>query len=170
MTQRLVQDSLFASASAAPDKIAIVDEQRRCTYAELRDDTLRFARVLQDAGLERGDRVGLYLDNTVECAAAIFGVLVAGGAFTFINPQTKAAKLAFILNNSEARFLVTEAHSAGIAAAAVAEAPSIEQTFTTDREGSPEQFRDLREPTSTRTLQTWPLSSTHPGRPASRRA
>ena len=70
---------------------------------------------------------------------------IAGGAFTFINPQTKAGKLAFILNDSEARFLVTEAHSAGIAAAAVAEAPSVEQTFTTHREGSPEQFRDLRE-------------------------
>ena len=40
---------------------------------------------------------------------------------------------------------MTEAHSAGIAAAAVAEAPSVEQTFTTHREGSPEQFRDLRE-------------------------
>ena len=145
MTQRLVQDSLLASASAVPDKIAIADEYQRRTYAELSDDALRFARVLQDAGLERGDRVGLYLDNTVECAAAIFGVLIAGGAFTFINPQTKAGKLAFILNDSEARFLVTEAHSAGIAAAAVAEAPSVEQTFTTHREGSPEHFRDLRE-------------------------
>ena len=96
-------------------------------------------------GLERGDRVGLYLDNTVECAVAIFGVLIAGGAFTFINPQTKAGKLAFILDNSGARFLVTEAHSSSIAAAALAEAPSVEQTFTTDRAGSPEQFRDLRE-------------------------
>ena len=145
VTQRLVQDSLLASASAVPEKIAIADEYQQRTYAELSDDALRFARVLQDAGLERGDRVGLYLDNTVECAAAIFGVLIAGGAFTFINPQTKAAKLAFILNDSEARFLVTEAHSAGIAAAAVAEAPSVEQTFTTHREGSPEHFRDLRE-------------------------
>ena len=144
MTEGLVQDSLLAAASAAPDKVAIVDERHGCAYAGLRDDALRFARALQDAGLERGDRVGLYLDNTVECAIAIFGVLIAGGAFTFINPQTKAGKLAFILNDSEARFLVTEAHSADIAAAAVAEAPSVEQTFTTAREGSPEQFRELR--------------------------
>jgi len=110
--QRLVQDSLLASAAAAPGKVAIVDEQSRCTYAELCDDSLRFARALQDAGLERGDRVALYLDNTAQCAASIFGVLMAGGAFTFINPQTKAGKLAFILNDSEARFLVAEAHSA----------------------------------------------------------
>ena len=37
-----------------------------------------------------GDRVALYLDNTVDCAAAIFGALLAGGAFTVVNPQTKA--------------------------------------------------------------------------------
>lgn len=141
--QRLVQDSLLASAAAAPGKVAIVDEQSRCTYAELCDDSLRFARALQDAGLERGDRVALYLDNTAQCAASIFGVLMAGGAFTFINPQTKAGKLAFILNDSEARFLVAEAHSASIAAAALAEAPSVERTFTTAPDSSG-QFAELR--------------------------
>ena len=111
----LVQDSLLASAQKAPDKVAIVDEYASATYAELRDDALRFARALQDAGLEHGDRVALYLDNTVDCAVAIFGVLLAGGAFTFVNPQTKAGKLAYILDDSGARFVVAESHSAQIA-------------------------------------------------------
>ena len=132
MSQALVQDSLLASAEIAPDKVAIVDEYGRCTYAELRDDALRFSRVLQDAGLETGDRVALYLDNTVESAAAIFGVLLAGGVFTFVNPQTKAPKLAFILNDSGARFLVAEAHSAEIATAAASQAPGIVERWTTD--------------------------------------
>jgi amino acid adenylation domain-containing protein len=127
---------LLASAEATPDKVAIVDEYTRRTFAELRDDALRFARVLQDAGLEHGDRVALYLDNTVDCAAAIFGVLLAGGAFTFVNPQTKAAKLAYILNDSGSRFLVAESHSAQIAAAAVAEAPELARTFTVGQDGS----------------------------------
>ena len=133
---QLVQDSLLASAEKLPDKIAIVDEYSSCTYGELRDDALRFARVLQDAGLEHGDRVALYLDNTVDCAVAIFGVLLAGGSFTFVNPQTKAAKLAYILQNSGARFIVAESHSAAIAEAAVAEAPQVERIFTTGGESS----------------------------------
>jgi long-chain acyl-CoA synthetase len=91
---------------------------------------------LQDAGLEPGDRVALYLDNTVDCAVAIFGVLLAGGAFTFVNPQTKAGKLAFILNDSGASFIVTEAHSAEIAETAVTEAPGVVRIFTTGSEGS----------------------------------
>jgi long-chain acyl-CoA synthetase len=133
---RLVQDSLLASAEVSPDKVAIVDEHTSCTFAELRDDALRFARALQDAGLEHGDRVALYLDNTVDCAVGIFGVLLAGGAFTFVNPQTKAAKLAYILNDSGTRFIVTEAHSAEIAATAVADSPKVARMFATGSEGS----------------------------------
>jgi long-chain acyl-CoA synthetase len=130
--QRLVHESLLASAAALPDKQAVVDEYGGRTYAELADDALRFARLLQDSGLERGDRVALYLDNTALCASAIFGVLLAGGVFTFVNPQTKADKLAFILDDSEASFLVAEAHSAGIADEAAARARHVERVFTTD--------------------------------------
>src|SRR4051794_6797124 len=99
VTQRLVHDSLLVSAEVFPDKVAIVDEHTQCTYAELRDGSLSFARALQDAGLGRGDRVALYLDNTIQCATAIFGVLAAGGVFTVVNPQTKVEKLTYILND-----------------------------------------------------------------------
>jgi acyl-CoA synthetase (AMP-forming)/AMP-acid ligase II len=129
--QRLVHESLLGTAAAVPGKEAIVDEYGSRTYAGLADDALRFARLLQDEGLERGDRVALYLDNTALCASAIFGVLLAGGAFTFVNPQTKAGKLSYILDNSEASFLVAEAHSAAIAAKAVSAAPSVERVLTT---------------------------------------
>lgn len=141
--QRLVHESLLASASAIPDKEAVVDEYATRTYGELAEDALRFARLLQDEGLQRGDRVALYLDNTAQCAAAIFGTLLAGGAFTFINPQTKADKLAFILSNSEASFLVAEAHSASIAASAVRRAPSVKEVWTTHGEDNPEGFADF---------------------------
>src|SRR5689334_14331815 len=130
--QRLVHESLLNSAAEVPDKEAVVDEYGSRTWAELADDSARFARLLQDSGLERGDRVALYLDNTELAASAVFGTLLAGGAFTFINPQTKAVKLAFILNDSGSRFLVAESHSAAIAADATAKAPGVLRTITTD--------------------------------------
>lgn len=141
--QRLVHESLLAAASAVPHKDAIVDEYKRRTYAELADDALRFARVLQDDGLQRGDRVALYLDNTALSAAAIFGVLLAGGVFTFINPQTKAEKLAVILNDSEASFLVAEAHSTAITAAAVAKASCVSRVYVTRGEDATSDFADF---------------------------
>jgi long-chain acyl-CoA synthetase len=118
---RLVQDSLLAAAEGAPGRDAVVDEFGRRTFGELLGDSLRFARLLQDEGLQPGDRVALYLDNTAQCAAAIFGTLLAGGVFLVVNPQTKAEKLAFILDDSGARILVAEGHSSATAAEAVAQ-------------------------------------------------
>ena len=48
------------------------------------------------------------MDNTAECVISIFGTLAAGGVFVVANPQTKADKLAYMLEDSEAAFLLTE--------------------------------------------------------------
>ena len=88
--QLLVQDSLLGAAEAAPGRDAVVDELGSWTYEELADEALRIARLLQDEGLQHGDRVALYLDNTARCVAGIFGTLIAGGVFIGVNPQTRA--------------------------------------------------------------------------------
>jgi long-chain acyl-CoA synthetase len=106
--QRLLHESLLSAAAETPDKPALVADGRTWSYSELLDVSLRLARALQDAGLERGDRVAIFMDNTAECALSIFGTLAAGGVFIVVNPQTKADKLAFILDDSEASFLLTE--------------------------------------------------------------
>ena len=143
--QRLVQHSLLEAARAMPSKQAIVDESVTRTYAELQNESLRLARALQDAGLARGDRVALYLDNTAQCATAIFGVLLAGGVFTVVNPQAKVDKLAYILNDSEASFLVAESHSIATAVEAAAQAPSVRQVYATGRKNMPPGVEALRD-------------------------
>ncbi|MGH9331150.1 MAG: AMP-binding protein, partial [Vicinamibacterales bacterium] len=102
-----VEAFLEDSARRFPDKIALICGDRRLTYAEIDDACDRLARGLLDAGVQRGDRVGIYLENSVEAVLSIFSVLKAGGVFVVINPTTKADKLAFILNNSRASALVT---------------------------------------------------------------
>ncbi|MGH3072205.1 MAG: class I adenylate-forming enzyme family protein [Gaiellaceae bacterium] len=106
--QRLLHESLLAPAAATPEKPALVADGRSWSYAELRDASLRLARALQDAGLARGDRVVIFMDNTAECAISIFGTLAAGGVFVVANPQTKTDKLTYMLEDSEAAFLLTE--------------------------------------------------------------
>ena len=61
--QRLLHDSLLAAAEREPDKVALVSGGERLTYAELLDRSLRLACALRDRGLERGDRVAVYLSN-----------------------------------------------------------------------------------------------------------
>jgi long-chain acyl-CoA synthetase len=52
--------------------------------------------------VQRGDRVAIYLNNSVEAVVSIFAVLKAGAVFVSINPTTKRDKLIYILNNCHA--------------------------------------------------------------------
>ena len=112
--QRLLHDSLLAAAGdpARATKAAVIVEGEPHTYAELLDAALRLSAALQARGVERGDRVAIYMDNTWPCVVSIFATLIAGGVFLIANPQTKADKLAFILDDSGARVLLTDAHLA----------------------------------------------------------
>ena len=116
--QRLLHDSLLAAAEREPDKQALIVPGESATYAELLNSALAFARGLQERGLQRGERVALYMDNSLPCVTALFGTLLAGGVFMVVNPQTKEDKLAFILEDSEASILITEGSIARIAASA----------------------------------------------------
>jgi amino acid adenylation domain-containing protein len=80
----------------------------------------RVANSLLAAGMKRGDRVVIWLDNSPEAAVSIFGVLKAGGVFVPVNPSTKIEKLQYILSDCEAKVLVTSARkSAGAGGVAI---------------------------------------------------
>ena len=103
-----VEHFLEDSARRLPDKIALVSGDRRLTYEEIDRAANRLARGLIDAGVRRGDRVAIFLENSIETVLGIFATLKAGAVFMVVNPTTKSDKLAFVLNNSRAAALVTE--------------------------------------------------------------
>lgn len=107
---RLLQDTLLAAAERNPHGTALVAGGFRMNYGEVKDYACRLAQALRARGVNRGDRVAIFMDNTWQCALAIYGVLLAGGVFVVVNAQTKRDKLAFILNDSGSRVLLTEAH------------------------------------------------------------
>lgn len=106
--QRLLRDGLIASVQRHPEKNAVIVEGKHFTYASLYDASTRLSNALVKRGVKRGDRVGIYMENTWPCVVSIYGILLAGGVFFTINPQTKADKLAFLLNNSESKLLLTD--------------------------------------------------------------
>jgi amino acid adenylation domain-containing protein len=104
-----LESFLEHSAQHRPDKIALVCGQSRLTYAELESRSNRLAHALMAEGIERGDRVAVYLPNTVEAVVSIFAIFKAGAVLMMVNPTTKAAKLAGLLANSRARTIVVPA-------------------------------------------------------------
>ncbi len=89
------------------EKTALVSGNVRLTYREV-DDWANCDRLLE-AGVCRGDRVAIWLDNGPDAAAAIFGVLKASAVFVPINPSTKLEKLSYIVADCGAKALVASA-------------------------------------------------------------
>ena len=99
---------LERSAAVFPDAVAVVDGERRLTWAELRERSRRLAVALQEAGIEKGDRVAYLALNTTELLEAHFGVPAAGAVLVAINTRLLADEVAYILDHSGARLLVVD--------------------------------------------------------------
>lgn len=102
-----LHDLIIRSAERAPDDIALLHQQQRLSYRELHDAMSGAATQLQDLGLERQERVAIYLDKRFETVAAMFGSAAAGGVFVPINPLLKPEQVAYILKDCNVRILVT---------------------------------------------------------------
>jgi amino acid adenylation domain-containing protein len=110
--ERLLHDSLAHSAAEVPDKPAVIADDGRVSYRELDAAAAALAGALQRRGVRRGDRVAIYLENGAAVVTAVYAALRAGAAFMVVNPQTKADKLHYILADSGASALVTDASMA----------------------------------------------------------
>jgi long-chain acyl-CoA synthetase len=95
----LVADFLKNSAQIFPKKTAIIFGRKKLTYEELDVSATRLANALISYGIKRDDRVGVFLDNSVEAVIAIFAILKANSTFVVINPTTKLQKLSYMLND-----------------------------------------------------------------------
>ncbi len=111
----LVHELLERSAERTPDKVGLICGDQRLTYAELEASANRLAYALRARNVNRGDRVVLWLPNTVELVIAIFAVMKAGCVFVTMNPTAKADKIAYVANNCDACTLITLGRHASIA-------------------------------------------------------
>ena len=106
--QRLLGEALLFSAREHPDKTAIIVKTSEYSYSSLKEKAERLAAHLVRTGIKKGDRVAVYMNNSWESVIAIYGITLSGAVFLVINPQTRADKLQYILNDSGARILITE--------------------------------------------------------------
>lgn len=110
----LANHFLEYSAARLPYKVALIHQDTRLTYAEIDGMSNRLAHFFLKSGVERGDRIAIFMDNSIEAIVSVFGALKSGAAFMMINHTTKAEKLEYILNNSRARVVLTQSCRAGI--------------------------------------------------------
>lgn len=97
------------AAARGPEQVAVVDGERGVTYGELRRLSARLAQALGAQGLRRGDRVGIYLDKSVEALVAMTAIAHAGGVFVNLNPQLKSVQASHIVRNCQVRMVIADA-------------------------------------------------------------
>jgi hypothetical protein len=104
---------IAAQAARTPDRIAASQGNRSLTYRELDQRSNQLARCLQRRGIGPESLVGICLERSPEMLVGILGILKAGGAYVPLAPGTPAERLAYMLEASQAKIVLTEQSLAG---------------------------------------------------------
>ena len=106
----LLHDAFVRKAMEHPDALALVSAGARTSYREINQRSDALAASLIKDGVARGDRVVVFMDNSVAAVVALYGILKSGAVMVPVNPLTKSDKLAFILKDAEAAAFVGDSH------------------------------------------------------------
>ena len=128
----LVPDLIAHAAEATPDAPALAAGATTMRYALLQSDVAACAAGLRGLGLERGERVGIYLEKRCEGVIASFAAAAAGGVFVPLNPLLKPEQVGYILRDCNVRVLVTSPERQALLAAVVAGCPDLRHIVVTD--------------------------------------
>ena len=111
---------LERAAIVHPDRIAIIHGSLRRSYRDFYARSRRLASALAQRGIGRGDTVSVMLPNTPAMLECHYGVPMAGAVLNTLNTRLDAKIIAFSLEHSEAKVLITDREFSATIKAALA--------------------------------------------------
>jgi len=102
----LLQEYVSRQADARPDAVALAMDGERMTYGELEAESNRLARMLQELGCRRGDRVCLFLPKSIPAIVAEIATLKADCAYVPIDTASPAVRVEKIVRAAEPKLLL----------------------------------------------------------------
>ena len=110
--EKCVHELFEAQAGRTPGATAVAFEDQRLTYQELNERANQLAHYLRTREVKPGVRVAICVDRSPEMLVGLLGILKAGAAYVPLDPAYPEERLAFILEDSRASVLLTQAHLA----------------------------------------------------------
>lgn len=107
--EKPIHEYLFDNARDVPDRPAYIFYGREVSWGELADSVRKLAAFLQERGISKGDRVGLYMQNCPQYPIAHYAIQTIGAIVSPLNPQYKDAEVEYQLSNAEARAVIVGA-------------------------------------------------------------
>jgi acyl-CoA synthetase (AMP-forming)/AMP-acid ligase II len=99
---------LRAAVAAVPDREAVVTPEARLTYAELLDRAQTFSRASLASGISAGDRVALWVPNTLDWVVAMLGLTGIGAIIVPINTRFKGDEARYLIDKAQASTLLVD--------------------------------------------------------------
>lgn len=103
----LLTQALAVGAARYPEREAVRFSGQSLTYDALERRANQLAHTLLAEGVQRGDRVGIYMNKGLESAVALYGIMKAGAAYVPLDPFAPAGRLSFVIQNCGIRWLVS---------------------------------------------------------------
>jgi len=136
LLEQTIGDNLDATVARVPDREALVDRAGgiRLTYAELGAQVDRLARAFVAAGLEKGDRLGIWAPNCAEWVLTQYATAKVGVVLVNINPAYRSHELRYVLGQAGIRALVIapsfkSSDYVAMVESARGQCPALEQVF-----------------------------------------
>lgn len=107
MTLTTVPERFLRQAHCTPEAIALSESGRELSYAETHRQVNRLAHRLLEAGVVRGDRVGLRLGRSIDCVLSILAVLRVGAAYVPLEADLPPDRLRHIAEECRPRLILT---------------------------------------------------------------
>lgn len=127
----LIWHLLRESTRQYPDKEALVHGDQRLTYREVSKKAAGIATKLRGAGMQRGDRIGIYLDASVPQVISIFGVSQGEGVYVPINILLHPEQVMHIARDCGMKALITTPAKLAALAEIMPQIPSLEFVVVT---------------------------------------
>lgn len=109
-----VASYLENSMHAHPDKVALIFDDIQWTYRELNDEVNRIANGLVEMGVEKGDRITLFLGNCPEFFFWYFGILKMGAVVNPLNVMLKEREFEYVIKDCTPKIVVTSRELAAV--------------------------------------------------------
>jgi len=102
------RDQLLGSLASRGDRLALVQDETRWTYAQLDAAMRSWGCELRDAGVGRGDRVAVLAPSSPQLVAAMLGTYAIGAVWVPINNRYRAAEVGHILEDAGPSLLLCD--------------------------------------------------------------
>ncbi len=166
---------IFQATKNFADRTFISAGERRVTYGEFREASVRVAGWLREQGVAQGDNVAIMLVNRPEWLAAFFGIALVGATSALLNPAASQAELAHALALAQPKAvivsgdLVERLQSAGSTRtrAAILNVDQVEQMRSDDAGRASATMAGAASASGDSTRADWKPAEVQPGQPAS---